>query len=51
MKKKKAKPLILSIRRPIPPTGGPIRSEKQKQKEKRLKGKRLIKQFEKDYLV
>jgi len=46
---KKKKTIYQSIRKPIPPAGGPMKSKKQKEKEKRVKGKVLERKIEKDY--
>jgi len=46
---KKNKSIYQSIRKPTPPAGGPMQSKKQKEKEKRVKGKALITKIQKDY--
>ncbi|MDP2677056.1 MAG: hypothetical protein Q8O83_05250 [bacterium] len=43
------KSIYQSIRKPTPPVGGPMQSRKQKEKEKRVKGRALFKKIEKDY--
>jgi len=43
------KSIYQSIRKPVPPVGGAMKSKKQKEKEKRVKGRALIKKIQKDY--
>ncbi|MBI4114340.1 MAG: hypothetical protein HY445_00675 [Candidatus Niyogibacteria bacterium] len=49
MIKIKKKTVYQSVRKPIPPVGGPMKSKKQKAKEKRMKGKALLAKIEKGY--